>query len=490
MRDTTQFYELKENFILCIDAIRELYLKSAHKHISKQMPDDPTKFIEEMENLYRGLCLKLYLTMALSDQKVQSDELALGQVLYEQLWGKKLDNKQTRLAIQHQAQTVELRWDSILKPFCQFKAFQPAKDNIETQALRFAQLIAQTKEPIGPTEAKDLRWIGQELDRVLHPITANVTDEEEEIPVAKHAPAEPIAHRSQKQQVKTKQKEEYAPLPVLPTPADMASILAELDKLIGLDNIKKDVRELINFLKMQEQRKSHNLPTTPMSLHAVFVGNPGTGKTTVARIYGQILGAMGILQKGHLIETDRGGLVAEYAGQTAGKTKARVDEAMDGVLFIDEAYSLIAEGEDPYGAEAVQTLLKRMEDQRDRLVVIIAGYPDKMRELLESNPGLSSRFGRTFQFPDYNPIELGKIFDKLAEKDHYLLEAASKTKLLQHFQKLYEKRDEHFGNGRLVRNLYEATLRCLANRLAFAESITRDLLTTITEKDIALHTHK
>src|SRR5690606_38969334 len=193
---------------------------------------------------------------------------------------------------------------------------------------------------------------------------------------------------------------------------ELSEALAELDLLIGLSAVKNEVRTLVNFLRMQEHRRQQSLPEIHVGLHSVFVGNPGTGKTTVARIMSRILGAMGILEKGHLIETDRSGLVAEYAGQTAPKTNKRIDEALDGLLFIDEAYSLVAErGDDPFGAEALQTLLKRMEDDRHRLVVILAGYPAPLARLLQSNPGLSSRFSRHITFPDFAAAELGKIFE-------------------------------------------------------------------------------
>jgi hypothetical protein len=268
---------------------------------------------------------------------------------------------------------------------------------------------------------------------------------------------------------------------------DLADVLQALDALIGLATIKQDVRELVHFLKMQEERRKFDLPQTPISLHAVFTGNPGTGKTTVARLFGRILGAMGILTKGHLIETDRSGLVAEYAGQTAPKTNLRVSEALDGVLFIDEAYSLVAEsGDDPYGTEAVQTLLKRMEDDRDRLVVILAGYPRPMEELLQTNPGLSSRFSRTFRFPDYTVIELGRVFATFAQRDHYQLPAATRAKLLLGFRYLLDRRDEHFGNGRLARNIFERSVRRLASRLSGVATLTKALLTTLQPDDIVL----
>ncbi len=217
------------------------------------------------------------------------------------------------------------------------------------------------------------------------------------------------------------------------------------------------------------------------------VGNPGTGKTTVARIIAEIYAALGVLDKGHLVETDRSGLVAEYAGQTGPKTNAKVDEALDGVLFIDEAYSLIDEsGQDQYGREAVQTLLKRMEDQRDRLVVILAGYTDEMRKMIRSNPGLSSRIGTTMHFDDYSPEQLCRIFELTAGKAKYELTPAARLRLLRGFTYLYGTRDRHFGNGRTSRNSFERTVRRLANRLASLAEVNRQLLTTLEAEDIEI----
>jgi hypothetical protein len=196
---------------------------------------------------------------------------------------------------------------------------------------------------------------------------------------------------------------------------------------------------------------------------------------------------MGILAMGHLVETDRSGLVAQYAGQTGPRTNKKIDEALDGILFIDEAYSLVAdEGDDPYGREAVQTLLKRMEDDRHRLVVILAGYPQPMAALLRSNPGLSSRFSTHLDFADYQPAELGRIFQSLCDKNRYQAPAATQARLLLGFRWLYEHRDEHFGNGRTVRNVFELAIRRLANRIAGITPITAELLTVLKPEDIEL----
>lgn len=260
----------------------------------------------------------------------------------------------------------------------------------------------------------------------------------------------------------------------------------ELKSLIGLDKVKKEVAQLANFIKMQQLRSKRGLKTTSVSYHCVFTGNPGTGKTTVARIVAQIYKELGILGKGHLVETDRSGLVAEYVGQTAVKTNKIIDSALDGVLFIDEAYSLATNNGSDYGKEAIATLLKRMEDDRNRLVVILAGYHNEMKIFIDSNPGLQSRFNRYIDFPDYTSDELMQIFCRNVEKADYHLTDEAKQKLQEQLNEAVKAKDKNFGNARFVRNIFEKTLEQQANRLAGIENPTTEQLRNIIVQDIVL----
>lgn len=252
-----------------------------------------------------------------------------------------------------------------------------------------------------------------------------------------------------------------------------------------MENIKEEVKTLANFLKVQKIRVERGLATTSVSLHSVFCGPPGTGKTTVARLMSRIFQGLGFLEKGHLVETDRAGLVAGYIGQTAKKVDDVVNSALDGVLFIDEAYALMPgdNGRD-FGQEAIDILLKRMEDYRDRLVVIVAGYTDEMAQFVESNPGLKSRFNRYFYFNDYKPEELLAIFESFCNRSHFKLIDATRDKLRRLFEDLYVNRDRTFGNARIVRNLFEKSIERQANRLAVMSSLTDEMLTTLLPEDI------
>jgi len=260
----------------------------------------------------------------------------------------------------------------------------------------------------------------------------------------------------------------------------------ELDDLIGLGSVKKEVRSLANFVKLQKQREAQGLKTAKVSYHLVFYGSPGTGKTTVARIIGRIYKDLGVLKKGHTVETDRAGLVAKYLGQTALKTDTVIQQALDGVLFIDEAYSLVPEGGNgqDYGQEAISTLLKRMEDYRDRLVVIIAGYKNEMQRFIDSNPGLQSRFNRYIDFPDYSPQELVDIFKMYMKKNQYTLADDAEEYLRESFDYVVEHKDRNFGNARFARNVFEKSIQAQANRLAGQTNLSKSVLSELTMDDL------
>ena len=269
----------------------------------------------------------------------------------------------------------------------------------------------------------------------------------------------------------------------LPPERPVEDILAELDALIGLDHVKTEVRRLTSLLRVQQLRAGHGLPVIETSRHLVFVGNPGTGKTTVARLLSELYRALDVVTRGHLVETDRADLVAGFVGQTATKTRTVLTSALGGTLLIDEAYSLARGGDNDFGREAIDTLVKFMEDHRDDLAVVVAGYPAEMQELIDTNPGLHSRFARTLEFPDYTTDELTAIFELIAGRQRYHLDDAARDALAGIIEA--QPRGRGFGNARFTRNVFEQAVAMHAVRLADVAQPSVDQLTTLDESDIA-----
>lgn len=328
------------------------------------------------------------------------------------------------------------------------------------------ELIRSMTERNMKRMAKDF-WPDTPLD--LDKLRKNVEEHNEQIS------GKTVQGREEKEAEQTLMQEEPA--------ESIEDLKAELQEYIGLEKIKDEVQDLINLVMVYQMRREHELPVADLSLHMVFSGNPGTGKTMIARLMARIYKTLGILSGGQLVEVDRSGLVAGYVGQTAVKTMEVLEKAKGGVLFIDEAYTLSRGGQNDFGQEAIDTVLKYMEDHRDEIVVIVAGYTELMREFVHSNPGLESRFNRFMEFDDYNADELLAIFEQRCKKNGYYLQEDATIAVKEYLQKIAQK-PGNFGNGRGVRNLFEKILVEQANRLATAETITKEILMEVLAEDV------
>jgi SpoVK/Ycf46/Vps4 family AAA+-type ATPase len=487
-----------------LDECRELYVSSGQlcaQEFPDRLPKGGDKFVQLMDDLHRALLVKVYFTVCEADRQWSEAERYLAGVLFDHLWNQRLSGEKLRAAARQTAQDAsKLKWYAIVRPFDQIVPLRDRVGTLETLVMRLANLVARADGKLNDKESAIIRSLQEELRQHLRPIPIDEPTQHEEPNALSEQAIESLKSQADDFYAVTRpnvgppsrggqaaKSKDAADMVAAATsrPQQLGDALAELDNLIGLEKIKHEVRTLTNYLKLQQRRGKAGLPDIDMSLHMVFTGNPGTGKTTVARIVGKILGALGILKKGHLVETDRSGMVAEYMGQSAPKTQAKINEALDGVLFIDEAYSLAPqEAQDVYGGEAVQTLLKRAEDDRARLVVILAGYPDEMDAMLKSNPGLSSRFNRVLHFEDYSPVELARIFGWLCKSNHYKLADGTRAKLMLGLSELHRRRDRHFGNGRAVRNVFEHAVRRMANRIADIAELSQDQLMLLEAGDI------
>jgi predicted Zn finger-like uncharacterized protein len=451
---------------------------------------DGENFVELMDDLHRGLLIKVYVTVVRADNRWSAPEKKVAAAMIEHLWDQQLRGNELREAATELFQQADLlKWEALVAPFVRYEPLADSKSHVETIVMRLANLVAKCDGELLDEESVTLHTLQREIDMALYPadpqsVLAPLAEPQDKGNRATAKKSDTAKQNKGKQQ-KGGKSEQPEPLSEAEREQRLDVAMKELDELIGLDSVKERVKSYTNFLRLQGQRRAAGLSTMPISLHMSFVGNPGTGKTTVARIVGQILGALGTLTSGHVVETDRSGLVAEYAGQTAPKTNELCDSAMNGILFIDEAYSLVdASGDDAYGREAVQCLLKRMEDDRESVAVILAGYSSEMKQLIRSNPGLSSRVNTTIDFDDYTPLQLGRIFEHLCVQNEYSIPSDARYRLLVGFHHLYQERDRHFGNGRLVRNVFEESVRCLADRIADAGQLTESLLTTLLAIDI------
>ena len=426
-----------------------------------------TDFAPQVDKLCRDLCLGLWQGQTLTEAH---------RVAYDALYSKGRPQPST---LYWELVSASASFPGLSIPDF-FRVLVLTRKDAAEALLQFARdLMKRLSDPdmAIPSETAFITEAGQLLDGVINsgdPLGFAAMKRTAKHITPDHKSASPAAPEA----------EAPAEAPADP-PENLDDLLAELDSLVGLDQVKKDVRSLINLIKVRKLRQEQGLAVAEMSLHMVFTGNPGTGKTTVARLLARLYRSIGVLEKGTLLEVDRSGLVAGYVGQTALKTMEAVKKAQGGILFVDEAYSLVPDGSgNDFGQEAISTILKAMEDMREELVVIVAGYPEPMERFISSNPGLESRFGKYFHFEDYNGDQMMEIFRAQCKKNQYEPDEEAMEFCTGMFKELYETRDENFGNARDVRNIFERAVANQANRVSSMEAPTREDLMRLTRADI------
>jgi SpoVK/Ycf46/Vps4 family AAA+-type ATPase len=348
------------------------------------------------------------------------------------------------------------------------------ENDFESNKVSFQNFILESPNLLSSCNADKLKKVFYEYAEIIVKADGEVT--EEEVKTLKFLSKS--FFKEQKTENKPLLAKEFSK-------NELDTILEELNNLVGMENIKSDIRSLVNIINVNKLRSKEGLPEQKLSFHSVFIGPPGTGKTTIARILSNIYYSLQLLPENNFVETDRSGLVAGYVGQTAIKTDEIINKAKNGILFIDEAYTLKrGDSDNDYGQEAIDILLKRMEDSRENLIIIVAGYETEMNHFINSNPGLKSRFNRYFHFNDYNSTELTEIYRRIADKSGFILKEEAQKRLNNLFENLCSTKDDKFGNARLARNIFEKTFEKHANRTSTIAPITRDILTTIEEVDI------